>query len=301
MTDNTIPKVKALAPAGIGHLFCPHRLISLADMIKVSFSLYLDAENVIQRKHTDCVCRGDRSATVTDDESKALIGDLDAIVRPNCERLELKESIRLIVQLRRALSGDYGGAPRWEAIQTRLLSLWHLMWDEIREKQFTFIPLGKAGYLEKDKLFGDAVFDAFEEAHADIKDAGNCLAADLNTAAVFHLMRVVEFGLRELAARLKAKTLIKKLKATKIPIELGTWEEIINTLETKLDQLRNLPRNAKRAQRIETTNELLKEFRSIKDLWRNKVMHTRAVYDADQAESAFKHVRNFMQRLTEFR
>jgi hypothetical protein len=100
-----------------------------------------------------------------------------------------------------------------------------------------------------------------------------------------------------LAADLKAKKLIKKLKPSKIPVELGTWEEVIVTLEVKLDELRMQARSVKRDQKISVRNELLKEFRSVKDLWRNSVMHARATYDAEQALSAFNHVRGFMQKL----
>jgi hypothetical protein len=167
--------------------------------------------------------------------------------------------------------------------------------------RYAYISSENVVFFQQEKLFGDAVYDAFPEARSEIKDAGNCLASDLNTAAVFHLMRVMELGLRELANRLKAKTLIKKLKQTKIPIELGTWEEIIGTLESKLDALRCLARSVKRDENIESCNELLKEFRSVKDLWRNKVMHTRATYDAEQGQSAFNHVRGFIQKLEKFK
>ena len=109
----------------------------------------------------------------------------------------------------------------------------------------------------------------------------------------------MEFGLRGLSTRMKAKAIIKKLKQTTIPIELATWEEIICTLETKLAQLRMKARSADREKRIEVCNELLKDFRCVKDLWRNKVVHARESYDAEVAQSAFNHVRSFMQRIAE--
>jgi len=166
-----------------------------------------------------------------------------------------------------------------------------------------YIPKDKIEWFESEKLFGDSVFVEFPDARGEIKSAGNCLALDLNTAAVFHLMRVVELGLRELAVRLKTKSLIKITKQTKkrviIPIELGTWDEIIGELEGKLAVLRGITRSKRREAKIEFCIELLKELRHMKDLWRNKVMHTRATYDEKQAESAFNHVRAFMQKLAE--
>ena len=55
-----------------------------------------------------------------------------------------------------------------------------------------------------------------------IKAAGNCIAADLNTAAVYHLMCVIEIGIRDLARLLK----VKKVK-THVPIEFGTWTKLL--------------------------------------------------------------------------
>jgi hypothetical protein len=53
-----------------------------------------------------------------------------------------------------------------------------------------------AGVLD---VFGNEVRTAFNSAAPDMIEAGNCLAAECNTAAVFHLMRVAEIGLRALA------------------------------------------------------------------------------------------------------
>jgi hypothetical protein len=81
---------------------------------------------------------------------------------------------------------------------------------ELAQRKLVFIPPNLVEYLEQEKLFGDAVYENFPSARGDIRDAGNCLAAGLNTAAVFHLMRVVELGLRALAKKLH----VKKVKKT---------------------------------------------------------------------------------------
>jgi hypothetical protein len=54
-------------------------------------------------------------------------------------------------------------------------------------------------YIDQDALLGDAVTAKFPDAVVEIRNAGNCLAVGCSTAAVFHLMRVVEFGLRALS------------------------------------------------------------------------------------------------------
>lgn len=116
----------------------------------------------------------------------------------------------------------------------------------------------------------------------------------------------MEYGLRALAVQMKARTLIKKLKQignfpnikkTGIPIELGTWEEVISTADAKIDVLKSKKRSHKRDIEIEFYEEILREYRSVKLIWRNKVMHARIDYDYHQAQSAFDHVKAFMQRL----
>jgi hypothetical protein len=281
--------------------FSPRKLISLWDMINFCAGEIVSALNWLKGwgDHA-CIQVIDvgRDSKATAEDKTTLLTGL-APIEKVCGKHELSVSLSLCVRFKKALESDEDFY--WQVIQSEIDGIFQSIQNELNATKFTFIQNSKAIFFEQEKLFGDAVYDAFPEARSEIKDAGNCLAADLNTAAVFHLMRVMELGLRALAFHLKAKTLIKKLKRTRIPIELGTWEEIISTLESKLDELRHITRSVKRDQKIETCNELLKEFRSVKDLWRNKVSHTRATYDAEQAQSAFNHVRGFIQKLEKFK
>jgi hypothetical protein len=66
-------------------------------------------------------------------------------------------------------------------------------------RRFLHIEKDRIDFLEKDNLFGIEVADKFSSAIRDIKEAGNCLAAECGTATVFHLMRAAEFAMRALA------------------------------------------------------------------------------------------------------
>lgn len=286
--------------------FRPRKLISLWDMIQILAVglthnwqwLRGEKNNAWEMHHV-----GQKTPTQIDlNRLKGLLVNGNGMLKGwlyYCELLEMDKSEGRINHFFGQLNIS-NHTPSFDVIHSELMGLENAIWEELLDKKLVYIPASSTNFFEQDKLFGEIIYNAFPEARHDIKDAGNCIASDLSTAAVFHLMRVVELGLRKLASRLKSKTLIKKLKQTKIPIELGTWDEIISTLETKLDGLRKLTRSPKREQEIETCNELLKEFRSVKDLWRNKVMHTRAIYDAAQARSAFNHVCNFMQKIEKF-
>jgi hypothetical protein len=71
--------------------------------------------------------------------------------------------------------------------------------EQLSDIRFFALVKDRAAYYENIDLFGRQAADAFPSAGSDILDALRCMALELNTAAVFHLMRVAEFGLRALA------------------------------------------------------------------------------------------------------
>jgi hypothetical protein len=118
----------------------------------------------------------------------------------------------------------------------------------------------------------------------------NCLAADLHTAAVFHLMITSEYGLRALAKHLKVKT--------KRTLEFSDWEAIISAIDTKLNAIKTKPRGIKKQNDLEFYRSLLTECNEFKDVWRNNIMHARRRYNEREATNVFARVRDFMQRLS---
>jgi hypothetical protein len=217
---------------------------------------------------------------------RALLSEVDQ----HCESIGLVKVKGRIKPFKTQLEND--GDCVYPIIDDELEKLRHVIAEEIQERTFAFIPTAKAVYFEKDDLFGKLVSQNFSSAKVHIKSAGNCLAADLYTAAVYHLMCVAELGLRALAKRLR----VSKVKKT-VPIELGTWDDVIKTLEAKVNG--SFPRTKKGHQDSDFYKSAFIEYRAFKDFWRNKVMHTRIEYDEHEALSAFQHVRAFMQRLAE--
>ena len=65
-----------------------------------------------------------------------------------------------------------------------------------------WLPADKEGYFQKTSLFGAEVSKAFPSSSFDIEEAGMCIALSRGTACVFHLMRVMEVGLRSFARNL---------------------------------------------------------------------------------------------------
>jgi hypothetical protein len=158
--------------------------------------------------------------------------------------------------------------------------------NELGDIVFGFLPPDRSSYFQQDELFGPEVNARFPSAVADIKDAGNCYAHGTDTACVMHLMRVLELGLKSLA------------KAFKFKSDHANWGALIDQIETKIrdiEKKKRKPRNW-RADR-QFYSEAAKDFRYVKDAWRNYAMHVHERYDGPQALSIMNHVRELMQHI----
>jgi hypothetical protein len=168
---------------------------------------------------------------------------------------------------------------------------------EIAKKQFLLIAQDRTKYLDGRGLFGPDVDISFPSAIVDIQQAGNCLAVECTTAAVFHTMRAVEIALRALA-------IDRKPTFAKGSLDVQQWGNILAALEVSIKALRTADRKLwpsaeiKEAQ-VSFYNEAYLEFRSINEAWRKHVSHAHkeSLYDRDQAISIFSHSCRFMQVL----
>ncbi len=155
---------------------------------------------------------------------------------------------------------------------------------------FLCIPRGSRNfYTQPEPLFGDPVDRTFPEARTDLAAAGRCLALDEWTATIFHLMRVLEHGLRDLAGRLE-------LGATG-DLDQATWGTIIDRIESRIRELDAGPRSPEKTATASHYHGLAQQFRHFKDAWRNHVMHARTHYDQHEAWEVWTSVRAFMLRL----
>lgn len=161
--------------------------------------------------------------------------------------------------------------------------------DEISKHLYMYIPAKQAEYHNHAGLFGQEVRNRFPKANKEATDAGNCYAAANWTATVFHLMRVVEFGLRALARKLKVKL--------PRPIELEEWAGIIRAIEKEILKIEQMPKTRRREKDLEFYHGAASQFRHFKNAWRNHVMHTRASYDEEEAGIVMRHVDEFMRHI----
>jgi hypothetical protein len=184
-------------------------------------------------------------------------------------------------------------------IATELRIIQESMWVEAGKYCFLMVPPEMKWHVDRADLFGPDVAAAFPSAQADLTQAGNCLAADCNTGAVFHLMRAAEIALRALARD-------RGVSYPSSSVDEQQCGTLITSLDSKLNALRGANKNLWPSESVK--NEQIRfyhtatiELRSFNEAWRKHVCHAGgdSFYDKHQARSVFEHVRAFMQALAQ--
>jgi hypothetical protein len=206
-----------------------------------------------------------------------------------CERIDFFESaMQAQALIQDILNSQMIRDHTYSRIEVRMKVLKESVFRELYGRKFLWIRPGYAAFVDQNELFGPEVNWVFPEAKEDIREAGNCIAVDSNTAAVFHLMRVLEHGLVLMA---------ENVGITELGVE--NWHNIIEQIESKIrNAQKKLPRGAEKTERLQFLSEAAKEFTYFKDGWRNHVSHNRSKYDANGAFSIFIHVLAFMKHLS---
>ncbi|SRR6266566_618215 len=137
-------------------------------------------------------------------------------------------------------------------------------------------------------LFGELVATQFPSAATDIVEAGKCLAFDRATACVFHLMRVMEVGLRVLAGSLNDPRLDPKINPT--------WHNILKKGDEEL-QKPVAQRTPEWAAHDQFFSEAQAYLRAVQFAWRNPTMHVDIHYDPEKAGDVMQAVKAFMRHL----
>ena len=156
--------------------------------------------------------------------------------------------------------------------------------DDLKSKQFLFVPSSMAALYGEKNLFGDHVANKFPKALADIANAGSCLALKQPTACVFHLMRAMEVAVKKLSTRLGVTVTPKT-----------TWRQMTAQMDSKIKALPEA--TAKQREKKNAWKAARVNLRYVRSIWRNNTMHPASTYTPSQALELFNAVRSFMVSL----
>jgi hypothetical protein len=201
-----------------------------------------------------------------------------------CKAFDLPASAQLVDEIITALRSR-SGYPL-EKAERQFQELAKRMEAELAARLFLHVDGDSARFYAKPFEKWDEARAAFPSATYDIEEASKALGLRRSTASVFHLMRVLEHGLRSLAKRFA------------VPFEHKAWGELIERTEKairEIGQQRNKPADWKEEEQF--YSEAATQFMHFKNAWRNYTAHVQFKYTEDEAESIYRHVRDFMKHI----
>lgn len=199
-----------------------------------------------------------------------------------CETLDLASAKKLIARMRAEGSAGKTGMTH-EEFKNMVTELRIRIKEDLQDKVFLCVserskiekfftvtneaeyqaptPMGILVPRAAHQLFHKSIVERMEETADDIVEACRCFVADRFTASVFHLMRVVEYGLLEIA------------RLAEINDPKPSWGAILGRLETLANKTRHEDLPVSVRPHIATIRELLPRMHAIQHAWRNKMLH----------------------------
>jgi hypothetical protein len=159
-------------------------------------------------------------------------------------------------------------------IHSALESFANIYDSELEEYKFLWLENKDVEkYIDKDpfKLSSHAVLNV---CVSDSVCAARCLAFGQQTAAVIHLMRILEFATQEIGKKVGVQPEAKK---TPIPINEALWGQILDLIKNQVADAKagkNLTNVSAYIQADPDAYELLVyQFNAVRRIWRNPVAH----------------------------
>jgi hypothetical protein len=275
-------------------MFDPTRLVSLWDMLR-TYCGFLGHSLLMLRGYEMLFGQdNDKNPAATLGEAYvAEISQLLDTVAKHGRLVELTGSVTLALHIKHELE------PRTKAGTAAGLmrEMYRRVHHELCEREFLYVPSRLASHYNEPLEAWGLVPVRFRKCAPDIVEAEYCFALSRPTATVFHLMRVAEIGLRVLAWDRRVILRGKAGRVLRTPLDLVTWDKILVGLEKAETAIEDFRKTPAREAQLAFYHGAMIEVRAFKNLYRNRVMHTRESYKMHQAESAMNHVRDFMTTL----
>ena len=206
------------------------------------------------------------------------------VLHEYCDKLDLplsQNQINAVVAAVNSMDND--------RINRALDELQRRVQEELKAKVCFCLPGNKVKYWNLLWLVDTPIYDNFRSAHAEMQRAGHCFAYGENTACVFHLMRVVDFGLRKVAESLH------------ITYDARNWMGIAKAIQKNMEQeYKTKTDDWKNSEPMYA--EILTDIQAISRGHRNPVLHElEKKYDEREAEHMINVVEGFMLHLAKHR
>ncbi|SRR5216683_1223154 len=200
----------------------------------------------------------------------------------DCHQHILKGSVGKCERIAERCLGPHGPITFGE-ISRMLTGLRENLEDDLKGELFLHLSLAEARlYNSPTEEWSESV-SKFYKTTGDIEEAAKCLALGRHTGAVFHLQRVMEFGLKTLAVKLNK------------PFDKNSWDSHLKDIERELEA--RYKAAGSRTPDEEFYSEAAAQIGHVKVAWRNPTMHIDRSYTPEVARDIWNAVKAFMRHL----
>jgi hypothetical protein len=224
----------------------------------------------------------------TDDIIPADIAEVFAEQHRNilktCRIFGLPVSAKSCEEIIKRLESD---SPKVGKFSVLLGELQKRMEDEFEAQLFLYLPPDDASLYQKPFNDWDNTLAKRQVlASFDIEEGSKCLALHRGTACVYHMMRLMEIAVKDIADALMIT----------LAWDDRSWGKVLNLIKTELDARNKSGDAAWVGQRVFFEDAFV-HLNAVKVAWRNPTMHVDKKYDPDRASEIYDMVRIFMEHL----
>jgi hypothetical protein len=265
-------------------------------MMNFVLSNFVQTMKLLDQEISVCYIRGgglsreppaQSSTPLSGDDKARLVLNVDAITRV-CRQMSLQSAENRLQRI----FGQLNGSTSYEVMHLELAVLKQSIEDDIQYERFYHYPHVLGEVVLKIQSDWAPTIKAFPMVLSEIQAGVDCYALGQPTAAIFHFMRVAEYGLRALARERRVRLPRNK------PIEWGMWAEIISQIDAAKKKIEQKRAGLKKDAALDFYSGAIAHFNGFKDQYRNSVMHVRKAYEPFEAEIAMRQVRDFMNKLS---
>lgn len=282
-----VPRPEVVTP----FLHGPNRLWSLWHMLEMKAAAFYEAARVLQHSMTFIM---ERKKTLQMDA--VLKGD--ALELPKGASRDLRPALvalgaKITLMALDEFDANLAGKPTWQTLQEHTTDISKTLRRELTGTRVLSLSDHERLWFDPPlPPFGDKFEAGFRsQGNFELSEACKCLALGRSTAAVFHLMRVLEVGVRAMAACLGIPDPVR-------PAERN-WSLILSKIMDDGIKVK-WPAAADRMRpNCKVFEELHASLDAVKNPFRNSTMHIENKYTDAEAQHILALVKGFMMKLAD--
>lgn len=254
--------------------FTRYRLVTLLEILEIEAEPFCRLNCVLGQM----LVHLEMDRTLDGGQLGGAFGELQRLV----ESTKWRQSIGRMDNIKEHL---FSGEATPKTLRPLVVELYNTLRYELDERFFLLVaPENETFYRQDEPLFGASVDAALGSSAAeDLSEAGKCYALGRYTAAVFHLMRVMEKAVQIAADKLDATVTDKHG-------EFLSWGVILSNMDDKIKPMRGDDGKA--------WSEAHTLLFHVNKAWRKETMHPKRTYTPEQAKDVFDACRSFTRHLT---